>query len=173
VAVSAIYRIRQFARAAGAWARPEDLEEVRCHLSPSALRLFEAMPRYDRQHGRKVLRTLQERGHTDPDLLSAALLHDIGKTACGSGRLQLWHRVAVVLMRALWPGLVESIGQDRPGTWRYPFFLQEHHAATGAELARKAGCSPKTVDLILHHEDQPEQGDDPLLAALQAADSVS
>jgi putative nucleotidyltransferase with HDIG domain len=171
--MSAIYRIRQFARAAGAWVRTEDQEEVRSCLTPSAFSLFEAMPRYDRQHGIRVLRTLQSWGHSNPDLLAAALLHDVGKTADRQGRLRLWHRVAVVLMRRMWPGLLESIGRNQPGSWRYPYFVQQRHAAIGAELARKAGCPPKVVDLILHHEDQPEREDDLVLVALQAADSVN
>ncbi len=150
------------------------------------------MPRYDRRHGLNVLRTLQERGHTDPDLLAAALLHDAGKTGRGEkgGVLRLWHRVAVVLMRALWPSLLERLGGPMPpgshgshscGHWQQPFFVQKHHAAIGAELAHQAGCSSGTVALIRRHEDPPGQAEDssdllsadPLLAALQAADGVN
>jgi putative nucleotidyltransferase with HDIG domain len=169
--MSALYRVRQFVQAAGAWIRPEDVEEVRRHLSLAALNLFLAMPRYDRQHGRNVLHTLQEQGHADPDLLAAALLHDVGKTARQAGRLRLWHRVAVVLMRAFWPALLETIRQDNPGGWRQAFFVQEQHAAIGAELARQAGCSARTAELIRRHEEQLVPTDDPLLVALQAADN--
>mgnify|MGYP001823615047 CR=1 FL=1 len=114
-------------------------------------------------------------------LLAAALLHDVGKTGVpgdatgrkASGALRLWHRVAVVLMRAFWPGLLERIGKDQPGSWRYPFFVQQHHAQIGADLAQKAGCSPRTVALIRHHEDLRGCLDDPVLAALQAADGMN
>jgi HD domain len=169
----AIYRVQQFVRAVGAWSRPEDAAEVRHHLSPAAADLFQAMPRYDRQHARRVWRTLLQRGFTDPDLLTAALLHDVGKTVRQAGALRLGHRVAVVLMRAFWPGLLERIGQDRSGSWRQPFYVQQHHAGIGADLAGQAGCSSRAVNLIRRHEDLPDQADDPLLAALQAADSVS
>jgi putative nucleotidyltransferase with HDIG domain len=171
--MSAVYRVRQFVQAAGAWMRPEDAEEVRRYLSPAAAELYQAMPRYDQQHALHVLRTLQGKGHTDPDLLAAALLHDVGKTVHQTGALRLWHRVAVVLMRALRPGLLEQIGKDRPGSWRQPFHVQQHHAAMGAELARAAGCSERTVELILHHEDRSSQERDPLLAVLRAADDVN
>jgi putative nucleotidyltransferase with HDIG domain len=171
--MSAIYRIRQFVRAAGSWVEPEDGAEARRHLPPAALSLFEAMPRYDRQHGRSVSWTLQEWGYTDPDLLAAALLHDAGKTVAPGGRMRLWHRVAVVLMDAFWPALRASIGHDQPGSWRYPFFVHQRHPALGAELARQSGCSPRTVDLIRRHEEQVVQGEDRLLAALQAADNVN
>jgi hypothetical protein len=129
------------------------------------------MPRHDRQHALKVMAALQGNGHTDPDLMAAALLHDAGKTVQQDSPLRLWHRVAVVLLRAFWPSMLDRIAQDRPGDWRQPFHVQQCHGAIGAELARKAGCSQRTVALIEHHEDPPGQVEDPLLAALQAADS--
>jgi hypothetical protein len=171
--MSAIYRVRQFVRAAGAWVRPKDTDAARRYLPSPALDLFQTMPRYDRQHALNVFRSLQQRGHGEPDLLAAALLHDMGKTAYPAGGVRLWHRVAVVLMRTFWPGLLERIGQDRPGSWRQPFFVQQHHAAIGAELARQAGCSPRTAELIHHHEDPTGLADDPWLAALQAADGAN
>jgi hypothetical protein len=171
--MSAVYRVRQFLQAAGARLQPEDAEEVRRYLSPAAVELYQAMPRYDQQHALQVLRALQSRGHTDPDLLAAALLHDVGKTVRQAGALRLWHRVAVVLMRAFRPGLLERIGEDRPGSWRQPFYVQQQHAALGAELAQAAGCSARTAELILYHEDRTSQQPDPLLVALRAADDVN
>lgn len=169
----AIYRVQQFVRAAGAWLQAEDDEAVRLNLPPAGASLFRAMPRYDRQHALSVLRQLKESGQSDPDLLAAALLHDVGKTANRSGRLWLWHRVAVVLLRTFSPGSVERIGRDVSGSWRQPFYVQVHHGAIGAELAQQAGCSPRTVDLIRLHESPTDETGDSLLAALQAADNMN
>jgi putative nucleotidyltransferase with HDIG domain len=143
------------------------------YLSPEGVDLFGAMPRYDQQHAMNVLRALQQQGHDEPDLLAAALLHDIGKTVPRRGGVRLWHRVAVVLMRVFWPGLLDQVGRDEAGSWRRPFYVQQHHSAIGAELAQQAGCSPVTVDLIGRHEDLPDQPADLLLAALQAADATN
>lgn len=143
------------------------------YLPAAAVELFQAMPRYDQRHALSVFRTLRQQGHAEPDLLAAALLHDVGKTVPRGGGLRLWHRVAVVLMRAFWPGLLERLGRDEPGSWRQAFYVQQHHAALGAELARQAGCSTTTVDMIRRHEDPPERTDDPLLAALQAVDGMN
>jgi hypothetical protein len=171
--VSAVYRVRQFIRAAGAWIDPEDVDEslVGRYLSPPAMDLFEAMPRYDQRHALSVFGALRQQGHTEPELLAAALLHDAGKRAPHGSGPRIGHRVAAVLMRAFWPGLLERLGEEESKGWRQPFYVQQHHAAISAEMARQAGCSPVTVDLIYHHEDLPGQTDDPLLAALQAADS--
>ena len=129
------------------------------------------MPRYDQQHARNVCHTLERQGHGDRDLLAAALLHDAGKSVAQEGRVRLWHRVAVVLIRLFWPTLLDRLAKDEKGSWRRPFYVQVHHAAIGAKAAQRAGCSEITVGLIHHHEDAPEQVLDPLLAALQAADS--
>lgn len=176
--MSAVYRVRQFARATGAWIWPRGgkrdrdcLELLDRTLPPAGRALFQAMPRYDRGHALAVLASLRRAGHDEPDLLAAALLHDAGKTVHPRGRLRLWHRVVSVLVRAWRPALLAQIGQDRPGSWRRPFFVQAHHAELSAELAQQVGCSPRTVALIRHHEDAPGARDDPLLTALQAADS--
>ena len=168
--MSATYRVRQFAQAASAWARPEDEQLVRTYLPAAAVRLFAAMPRYDRQHALRVVRSLQQQGQTDPDLLAAALLHDVGKSQHPAGSLRLGHRVAAVLLRALTPGLLERWGQEEGEGWRRLFYIQRHHAALGAALAQAAGCSSRTVDLIRRHEEPLPPESDPLLAALQAAD---
>lgn len=162
-------------RAAGAWLSLRDVEEswLACWLPSKGVELFRAIPRYDQQHAQRVFRTLQEQGYTDAELMAAALLHDVGKTAVRSGSLRLWHRVVVVLIRAVEPDLLQRLGAGEARGWRRPFYVQQHHATLGARLAREAGCSDRTVELIGLHEDPPSPSDDPLLAALKAADSMN
>lgn len=173
--MSAIYRVQQFARAAGAWVRPAQIDAgpLGRYLSPAGIELFRAMPRYDQRHALAVFHTLQVEGHSEPDLLVAGLLHDVGKTLHPAGGVRLWHRVAVVLLRSLSPELLERISQDHPGSWTQPFFVQQHHAAISAELAEQVGCSARVVELIRRHEDPPGAEDDALLSALKAADSLN
>ena len=183
------YRVRQFVQAVGSWFQAEKAYNgtVAGYLPVEAATLFRAMPRYDRRHALRVVRALQAKGQAEPDLVAAALLHDVGKSGQQAGegsqgqvrgrtagRVRLWHRVATVLIRAAWHGLLERLGRDSgPGSWRYPFYVQLHHAAIGALLAEQAGCSPRTVDLIRRHEDTAAVASDPLLAVLQRADNES
>lgn len=102
-------------------------------------------------------------------------MHDVGKSG---GQLRLWHRVLIVLIEALRPQLLDRLASDEPRSWRYPFFVHQHHPELGAELAQAAGCSPTIVELIRRHQ-QPLANNllrthrDKLLAALQEADGVS
>jgi putative nucleotidyltransferase with HDIG domain len=173
--MSALYRIQQFARAAGSWVRPAQIDAgpVSRYLSPAGIELFRAMPRYDQRHALAVFHSLWAEGQKEPDLLVAALLHDVGKTWHPTGGVRLWHRVAAVLLRSLSPELLEQISQDQPGSWRQPFFVQEHHAAISAELAEQVGCGSRVVELIRRHEDPPGVEDDALLSALKAVDSLN
>ena len=168
-----MYRVQQFIRAAGSWIRSDDADRALAarYLPPEGAKLFQAMSRYDRQHALKVVQALVRQGHTERDLLAAALLHDAGKTVTQEGRVRLWHRVAVALMHVSWPDLLECLARGGRRGWRRPFYVQLTHATIGAEAAKQAGCSEVTVDLIRRHEDAPGQTHDPLLAALQAADS--
>ena len=171
--MSALYRIQQFVRAAGSWIRSGEggNEFVARYLPPEAARLFEGMSRYDQRHALHVCRTLVQQGHTERGLLAAALLHDVGKSVTQGARVRLWHRVAVVLSQIVSPDLLGRLAKDQQGSWRRPLYVQLHHATIGAEAARLAGCSTTTVSLIRRHEDAHDQTPDPLLAALQAADS--
>ncbi len=162
-----MHRVRQFASHVGARVRPEDYALAREVLPPAAWPLFAAMPVADRRHAIDVAERLRAGGHTYPDLLVAALLHDAAK----GRRMRLWHRVSGVLLDAVAPGLLRRLASEDPRSWRHPFWLYLHHARLSADLAVGAGCSPATARLI-----SGEVLGDPearLLVALKAADDAS
>jgi hypothetical protein len=151
------------------------------HLNDAQATLFESLPGPEQRHAVTVLCALQQNGHREAALMQAALLHDAGKLLPAISRrshgaqLGLWHRVAVVLMQALCPTLLRHVAQDRPGSWRYPFYVLVHHATLGAGLAREADSDPLATELIYWHHTAPDESHldaigRKLLSALQAAD---
>jgi len=161
------HRVAQFFRTLLAPLRPVPLTEAAAQLSPPLLALFRRMSRAEQQHGIAVCRALQAQGYADPELLAAALLHDVGKTVASP---RLWERVVVVLAEWLLPALAARWREGAPRGWRRGFVIRHQHPAWGADLAAQAGASPRTVAWIRHHHDAP--GDDRLLAALQTMDEM-
>jgi hypothetical protein len=172
--LGALYRVRQFTLALGAQLSGEDSLHLERWLSESQLQLYRQMSSMDRRHCLATHKALRASGQSDASLLTAALLHDAGKTM---GPVRIWHRVGGVLARTLVPSLWTR-GGGQPGSLLYPWYVYREHAALGAELAKQAGCHSQVVWLIAHHEERtpPVDGDqhmNRLLAALQAADRVN
>jgi predicted HD phosphohydrolase len=157
-----LYRSRQFFRYLRASINDDEGDEVARLLSPRESALFFAMTARDQRHSLDVLHRLHGQGQTDSELLSAALLHDVGK-----GRIRLWHRVAYVLIRAACPRLLRRSASGR-SSWRGALMAIANHAERGASLVQAAGSSDEVVRLIRYHE-SPDGGD-ARQALLRAAD---
>lgn len=138
------------------------------------MQLFQAMSPVERRHALAVLRTLEQAGPVEPALAQAALLHDVGKT---DGRIQLWHRVLVVLLQACCPGTLARLEVANPSSWRYPFYVELHHAELGALMTARAGADDRVARLIMRHHSTPQseasQEERELLVRLQAADEAN
>ena len=161
-----MHRVGQFIGHLTARVEPAEVAGAR-HLLPDAgWPLFAAMPTADRRHALDVAARLLAAGQTEPDLLAAALLHDAAK----GHRMRLWHRVAGVLLGAAAPRALARLASPDERSWRYPFDLYLHHSALSAAAALRAGCSPRTADLIRGSTDP---SDAPLLAALRRAYEAS
>ena len=173
VKVRPLYRIRQFLSALHPDAQSADVEAGH-FLSEAQTQLFQGMSPVERRHAVAVLRTLQRAGQVDLVLGQAALLHDVGKTG---GRIRLWHRVLVVLLQACCPGALGKLGAADPTSWRYPFYVELHHAELGALMAARAGVEDAGVRLIDRHHstprDEASQAERELLSRLQAADEAN
>jgi putative nucleotidyltransferase with HDIG domain len=155
------YRVRQFIRGLRPHLRAHEVAEARGRLSEREFALFlNAQPR-DRRHSMDLYRLLQQRGASD-DVLVAALVHDVGK-----GRIATWHRVAFV---ALGP-LVGPLASNSGRRWRRALWRLREHARLGAEMLRRAGSSPRVVEIVEAHTDA-HSADAEIEAFIRADDSV-
>jgi hypothetical protein len=161
------YRAAQFF--AHLWPQPPGPAEqaaVAAILPPRLAALWARQGVAEQAHSLRVLAALRALGYNQPELLAAALLHDVGKTRAP---MPLWGRVAVVLAGRLWPQAAARWGQGPPRGWRRPFVTAAQHPQWGADLVDSAGAHPVTVGLVRRHQ-TPATLDDEWLRALQIAD---
>ena len=130
------YRVQQFFRTIYARVDPVELERAAEILDPALLELFWRMAPSDQAHALQVLSALEREGKTEPDLLAAALLHDVGKSVHSPSPLE---RVVVVLANLFLPRKVLQWGRSDPRGWRRPFSIAVQHPHWGAELAADGG----------------------------------
>jgi hypothetical protein len=178
--VRILYRMRQFWRMVSVKAGPIELKQVAVVLSPEQMALFIQLQPGEKFHAMTMFRRLIEQGEKQPDLLVAALLHDVGKLHY---RLNPLERAMVVMVHVIMPGQVRQLGRLAPNEWeslpgwRKAFIVAEQHAGWGAEMAHLAGVSALTETLIRehHHPNLHKTGDaeDSLLNKLWIVDNDS
>jgi hypothetical protein len=166
-----IHRIDQGLRALIAWARPIDEQSARAILSPELMALFLRMRRSEQLHSLRVMNTLRRQGHTHPDLLTAALLHDSGKSRYP---FNLVERSLAVILRKLFPGAFRRWSLSEPHGWRRMAVIVSMHPEWSAQDMEAAGASPCAVALARRHQTRvqgdPQTEEDRLLVLLQEAD---
>ncbi len=165
------YRLQQF------WldltAKPlseSEWGEITAVLTPPQEKLFTQFDNSDQQHSFRVVQQLKENGQTHPDLLTAALLHDIGKTKFN---VTIWERSLVVLAKLIFPNKLTKWGNGEAMGWKRPFAVKTQHPEWGASMVKSIGSTPITIALIRRHQTkliEIKTEEDQLLQYLQWAD---
>lgn len=167
------YRLTQFWHAVSQKPTAQDLNEVRLLLTPEQTALFLKMQPAEQTHALRVLRFLQQQGQQHPNLLCAALLHDVGKIRYP---LALWQRIWIVVAQRLFSSRAHQWAQNPRNAWQKALQAAEKHPEWGAQLAAEVGCEPLTLQLIARHQQRQIQSfqslEDWLLKSLQIADDL-
>jgi HD domain len=152
---------------------PDERAEVESVLGAGLAQLFRRQTAGEQAHSLRVMRAVAASGGeygSRRELLQAALLHDVGKSAAP---INLTDRALVVLARRFAPDAARRWGTGRAVGLRRPFVTALRHADWGADLCARAGALPVTVDLVRRHQtpmSTPATPEDEMLALLQAAD---
>jgi len=136
-------------------------------LSSDLLSLFLCQSEADQRHAINVTRLLLRNGYSSRDLIAAALLHDLGKCQAA---FTPWHRSLIVILDTYAPWGLQWLAKYERYRLLAPFAAYTRHATVGAELARGAGASERTVYLIKKHHDKSTSPDDDDLNMLKWAD---
>jgi hypothetical protein len=147
------------------------MELVTSVLTDSQVELFQRMQTSDQAHSVMVQNELRKDGEENPDLLTAALLHDVGKTRAPLG---IWERVMIVIVGTIcrdctheW-GNCENVQPENGLGWRRAFIVAEQHPAWGADLAAECGTSPLEQHPAWGADLAAECGTSPLAVSLIA-----
>lgn len=138
----ALYRIGQLRRALNPQVTATEDTAARNALGERLYPLFTSMDAADQRHSLDVFESLLSSGHTDSELLAAALLHDCGKGSIAGARIGLRHRISYVMLTPA-PPLLQTVCRVSPGLAA----LRDHGPRTVA-LVREYGASAAIVELI-------------------------
>lgn len=120
-----------------------------------------------------VYHRLVQAGELHPELLTAALLHDVGKAGHTINPLE---RGVIVVVQALFPKWADSWHTLSADGWKRPFAVAASHPEWGARAAHNAGASAAVENLIRRHHEMLKSMntiEDQLLQLLKEADGES
>lgn len=129
---------------------------VEAWLSPQLAEIFFQQPDHDQRHGYHAALSVIADGVSDPDVICAALVHDVGKRHAGLGLIGRSIASLLILM-----------GIDLPERVR----LYRDHGVEGARELGHALAPSLAIDFAIHHHgDRPASIDTATWDLLVAAD---
>jgi putative nucleotidyltransferase with HDIG domain len=178
--VKALGIIKRIVKSWGSRMTPEELALLDFYLDEPGKFLFWQTSKIDRQHALIVAQTILAKATMTTEkielktLVTAALLHDIGKV---EGDFSFLSRIMVGFIRRFKPALRGKLAMRYPATFwekvRYGLYVDLVHPARGAHMAKIFGLDNEIVEIIRHHHDPPRLGQSIELTWLQLIDSQS
>ena len=123
-----------------------EVDEIQNWLNAGLAEIFFEQPQEDQRHGYQGALVVIADADAEPDVIEAALMHDIGKRYASLGIIG--RSVASVMIRL---------------RFRLPrrMALYRDHGSTGAEDLTLAGASELSVEFAKHHHGQRPANIDP------------
>lgn len=158
-----LYRLKQFYTYFSSELNEHDYDFLSKYLTKEQKKFLMRLPKYEIKHSLDVAYYIKKRlGNTSSDMITAGLMHDIGKIGVKSPVQKAFAASLYLLM----PHLTEILSA------KIKFInIYLHHAAIGAEKAKKLGLNGHIVYLIYHHNDKEPSDEE--VALLQEADSYN
>jgi len=156
--MSVFYRLHQFWLALFPRIQSAELKWLESILNPASLSLFYRQSVADQRHALDVAQDIAvyQTQLTKADyqaLLSAALLHDCGKSRQA---VRIWHRVFIVIMQKM-PSSAWSYIERLPTPLAVPLKLSTYHADWSADLVADIGLNAQVCALIREHHQPTSQ----------------
>ena len=150
------YRVHQFMKIIFSDIDSSEITWVLDNLPAEACSLFLKQSRSEQRHALDVAQSLMKEKNTltlsnFQNLLTAALLHDCGKSKVCN---RLWHRVFIVLMQKM-PQSIWSRLERSHTVFATPLKTASQHAIWGGNLAQRAGLNP-VICLLIHEHHSPK-----------------
>lgn len=138
-----IYRIKQFCRGLLAKVTPEDQKFLEMYLNDHEIALFYRLRMGEQRHCLNIAYDCLSSEMSDPFLIKAALLHDVGKI---HSNLTLVNKALVVLVLKL--HIPEKI---LPKFLKKALYYKMHHPTLGAKILEESGTEPPVIFLTRYH----------------------
>lgn len=146
-----IKRIRQFLLCIFSSLGSQDLEYIDKKLDNNIKYIFLKLSKYEKKHSILVARAVEKQFKNDPDLVKAALLHDIGKTKY---HINIIQKSLLVLFDLLTKGKLKKITENKSINIFY------NHGQMGYDILKDSGYNERILFIVKNHHNKNISSDD-------------
>lgn len=129
----------------------QDLEYINKKLNKSIKNDFLQLSNYEKKHSVLVAQAVEREIKDDPDLVLAALLHDIGKV---KHHINIIEKSILVILDYLTKGNLKKYNKNKSINIFY------NHGEIGYDILKNTGCNERILYLIKNHHNKSIKSDD-------------